>query len=320
MKRIIAAAALSVLAGLAAAQSTYPNRPIRMIVPWPPGQATDLVGRLVAQRMSEIFGFQVIADNRSGAGGQIGTDLAAKATPDGYTLLAASAGPVTISPLLQKTPYDPERELAPVATAGLSPYILVTHPGFPAANVREFLGLVRASPGKHTFATSGAGAAAHLVTEWFNSAAGIKAIHVPYKGSTPALTDLMAGNVAFAIETVAATLPHIRSGRLKPFGISLAKGSSLAPDIPALAATVPIPGFDVGAWIGVMVPAGTPAPLVDRLAGAMDRIMQQPDARERLAAIGLEVQYRRPDEFRAYLREQRSRFTEVIKQAGIRIE
>ncbi len=307
-------------AGTALAQQNYPNRPVRIIIPWPPGQATDLVGRVLAQELTKIFGQQVIADNRAGAGGMMGTDVAAKATPDGYTILAASSGPVTVNPLLQKTPFDVDRDLLPVANVGLSPYLLVTNPQFPAANLREFLALVKANPGKYSFASSGTGATAHLIAEWFNGRAGLKVTHVPYKGSSPALTDVIGGQIAYAIETLAATMPHVKSGRLKAYGVSLAKGSVLAPGIEPLATGANLPGFDVGAWIGVMVPAGTPKPIVDRIASAVEKSMQSPEVRERIAAVGLEVDYRRGEEFTRYLKEQKARFADIIKTGNIKVE
>lgn len=307
-------------AGAAHAQQNYPNRPVRIIIPWPPGQATDLVGRVLAQELTKIFGQQVIADNRAGAGGMMGTDVAAKATPDGYTILAASSGPVTVNPLLQKTPFDVDRDLLPVANVGLSPYLLVTNPQFPAANLREFLALVKANPGKYSFASSGTGATAHLIAEWFNGRAGLKVTHVPYKGSSPALTDVIGGQIAYAIETLAATMPHVKSGRLKAYGVSLAKGSVLAPGIEPLATGANLPGFDVGAWIGVMVPAGTPKPIVDRIASAVEKSMQSPEVRERIAAVGLEVDYRRGEEFTRYLKEQKARFADIIKTGNIKVE
>ena len=307
------------LANIALAQP-YPNRPLRMIIPWPPGQATDLVGRVLAQELTKVLGQPVIADNRAGAGGMIGTDVAAKATPDGYTILAGSSGPVTVNPLLQKTPFDVDRDLLPVANVGLSPYLLVTNPQFPAANVREFIALVKANPGKYSFASSGTGATAHLIAEWFNGRAGLQVTHVPYKGSSPALTDVIAGQIAYAIETLAATMPHVKSGRLKAYGVSLAKGSALAPGIEPLASSANLPGFDVGAWIGVMVPAGTPKPVVDRIAAAIETTMQSPEVRERIAGVGLEVDYRRTEEFTRYLKEQKARFADIIKSGNIRVE
>jgi tripartite-type tricarboxylate transporter receptor subunit TctC len=320
MKRVILFLAALACATAAIAQQTYPNRPLRIIIPWPPGQATDLAGRLVALKLTEQLGQQVIPDNRPGAGGAIGTDVAAKATADGYTLLAASSGPVTISPLLQKVPYDAVRDLAPVANVGLSPYILVTHPKFPAANAREFVTVIKASPGKYRFASSGTGATAHLVAEMFNGATGLQVTHVPYKGSAPALTDVIGGDITYALETMAATMPHIKSGRLKAYGISTRRPSALAPGIEPLATAANIPGFDVAAWIGVMVPSGTPKPIIDRLARAIDTAMQTTDFRERLAAAGLELDYRRSDDFARYLKGQQVRFGDIIKKNNIRIE
>ena len=307
------------LANVALAQP-YPNRPLRMIIPWPPGQATDLVGRVLAQELTKVLGQPVIADNRAGAGGMIGTDVAAKATPDGYTLLAASSGPVSINPLLQKVPFDPVKDLAPVANVVAAPFVLVSHPKFPAANAREFIAQVKASPGKYKFGSSGTGATAHLFTELFNSRAGLNVIHVPYKGSVPALIDVMAAQVEYAVETAAATMPHIKAGRLRAYGLSTLKPSSVAPGIEPLATAANLPGFDVAAWIGIMVPAGTPKPIVDRLAAAVDKAMQYPDTAEKLNASGLELNYRRPDDFARYLKEQRERFADIIRTNNIKID
>ena len=320
MKRIVLMLAALSLGGAALAQQNYPIRPLRMVIPWPPGQATDLAGRVVALKLTELLNQQVVTDNRPGAGGMIGTDMVAKAPPDGYTLLAGSAGPVTISPLLQKAPYEAERDLAPVANVGSSPYLLVTNPSFPAKNALEFIALVKANPGKYTFSSSGTGASAHLVAEWFNNMNGLKATHVPYKGSAPAMIDVISGQIAYTLETVAATLPHVRAGRLKAYGISIARVSALAPDIQPLAKVANMPGFDVAAWIGVMVPARTPRPIVSRLASLVDEVMKAPDVRERLATAGLEVDYRPTVEFTSYLKEQKERFTDIIRKGNIKIE
>jgi tripartite-type tricarboxylate transporter receptor subunit TctC len=320
MKRLVLLFAAAVLAAPVFAQQNYPARPLRIVIPWPPGQATDLAGRLVAQKLTELLGQQVIADNRPGAGGMIGTDVAAKATPDGYTLLAASSGPVTINPLLQKAPYDAERDLVPVANVGLSPYILVTGMKFPASNAREFIAVVKGSPGKYSFASSGTGATAHLVAELFNGRAGLQVTHVPYKGSAPAMVDVIGNQVAYALETMAATMPHVKAGRLKAFGISTIRPSALAPGIEPLAKVADLPGFDASAWIGVMVPTGTPKPIVERLSRAIDTAMQGNDMRERVAAAGLEVDYRPPGDFAKYLKEQQVRFAEIIRKNNIRIE
>jgi tripartite-type tricarboxylate transporter receptor subunit TctC len=291
-----------------------------MIVPWPPGQATDLAGRIVALKLSELLGQQVIADNRPGAGGMIGTDMAAKAPHDGYTILAASSGPVTINPLLQKVPFDPVRDLTPVANVGLSPYILVTGPKFPATNAKELVALVKANPGKYSFASSGTGATAHLVAEMFNGQSGLQVTHVPYKGSSPALIDVSTEQVAYALETLAATMPLIKAGRLKAYGISMNRTSVLAPGIEPLATAANLPGFDASAWIGIMVPAGTPKALVNKLSKAVDAAMQSTDTRERINVAGLEVDYRKTEEFGGYLKDQRARFADIIKKNNIRIE
>ena len=320
MKLAVLFASALVLSAAAQAQQNYPNRPLRMIVPWPPGQATDLVGRVMAQKMSEVLGQQVVIDNRAGAGGMIGTDVVAKATPDGYTILAASAGPVSINPLLQKAAYDPARELAAVVNVCLSPFLLVTNPQFPAANAREFVALVKASPGKYSFASSGTGASAHLVAEWFNSLAGLQVTHVPYKGSVPALTDVISSRIDYALETVAATLSHVKAGRLKAYGISLGRASTIAPGIEPLAVTANLPGFDAAAWIGVMVTAGTPVAVVNRLAAAAHTAMQSPEVLERLAGVGVEVDYRRPEDFTRYLKDQQTRYIDIIKKGNIKIE
>ena len=320
MRRITLVISMLALCGAALAQQPYPNRPLRMVIPWPPGQATDLAGRVVAQKLGEVLGQPVVAENRAGAGGMTGTDNAAKAPPDGYTLLMASSGPVTINPLLQKTPYDVDRDLVPVARVGLSPYVLVTAPSFPAANARELVALVKANPGKYSFASSGTGATAHLVAEWFNMRAGLTATHVPYKGSAPALTDVAGGQVAYALETVAGTMPLIRAGRLRAYGISLGKASALTPGIEPLAKSLNLPGFDVGAWIGVMVATGTPRAVVDRLSAAMHTVMQSAEVRERLTGVGLEIDYGGADEFAPYLKEQQARFADIIKRGGIKAE
>ena len=319
MKRFIVMLVVLVCAGAAAAQS-YPNRPIRIVIPWPPGQATDLMARIVAMKLSEQFGYQVVADNRPGASGLIGTEIAAKATPDGYTVLAASSGPISISPLLQKVPFDPVKDLTPVAHVVSAPFLLVSHPALPPKTAREFVAYGRANPGKLRFGTSGTGATAHLFTEAFNSRAGLQAIHVPYKGSVPALIDVMGGQVEYALETVAATFPHVKAGKLRAYGVTTPKPSALAPGIEPLATAADLPGFEVVGWIGVMMPSGTPKAIVDRVSGAVDKAMQSPDTGERLAAAGLEVDYRNAAGMSDYLKVLRERYADIIKKNNIRIE
>lgn len=318
MKRVLALLSSLLFSAVAVAQGAYPSRPIRMIIPWPPGQATDLAGRLIAQELQKALGQPVVPDNRPGAGGTIGTDAVAKSAPDGYTLLAASSGPVTVAPLMQKVPYNVEKELAPVYRVGMSPYLLVTHPSFPANNAREFIALLKANPGKYTFSSSGAGAAAHLIIEMFNAAAQVQAVHVPYKGSAQSLTDLIGGQIGYSIETLAATGPHVRSGKLKTFGVSFEKGSALAPDVPPLATAAGLPGFNAGAWLGVMAPAGTPKDVVARLAAETEKATQSAEFRERFNAILVELIPGSTETFAAYLKSESARYDAIIKQANIK--
>jgi tripartite-type tricarboxylate transporter receptor subunit TctC len=312
--------AWGLLAPGAQAQTAYPARPIRLMVPWPPGQATDQAARVLAQELTKSIGQPIVIDNSAGAGGTIGTYAVARAAPDGYTLLAASSGPVSVSPLLTKTPYDPERDLLPIAMIGLSPYLLVTTPDFPARNAREFVALVRANPGKYTFASSGTGATAHLIAESFNAALGLQAVHVPYKGSVPALTDVIGGQVAYCIETAASTMPLIRSGKLRAYGVSLEKGSSVTPGIPPLASAAGIPGFDLGAWLGIMAPAATPRAVVDKLAAEIEKAMQSAELKQAFNAIAVEVDYRRADELTRYMKMISGRFSDVIRKGNIKVD
>jgi tripartite-type tricarboxylate transporter receptor subunit TctC len=303
------------------AQAAYPDRPVRMIIPWPPGQATDLAGRVIAQSLSERLGQPVVPENRAGAGGMIGTDAVAKAAPDGHTLLAASLGPITTAPLVQRTPYDAERDFAPVASFGLSPYVLVTRPDFPARTLAEFLRTLRASPGKYNYATSGTGAAAHLISLMFHSAARIEGVHVPFQGSAPGLTALAGGQVDYAVETLAGTGPLIREGRIRALGVTFANGTVLAPDIPPLARGGDgLAGFDAGAWVGLMAPARTPQPIIERLGAEVERAMAEAVVRERFVSIGVEPLVKRGDAFVTYLREQRENFRKVVQENNIRLD
>ncbi len=318
MNRLFAFLLALLCCGAALAQSAYPNRPIRLVIPWPPGQATDLAGRLIAQELQKALGQPVVPDNRPGAGGMIGTDAVAKAAPDGYTLLAASSGPVTVAPLMQKVPYNVDQELAPVYRVGMSPYLLVAHPSFPANNAKEFVALLKANPGKYTFSSSGTGAAAHLIIEMFNAAAQVQAVHVPYKGSAQSLTDLMSGQIGYSIETLAATGPHVRAGKLKTFGVSFEKGSALAPEVPPLASAAGLPGFNAGAWLGVMAPAGTPKDVIARLAAETEKATQSAEFRERFNHILVELIPGSTETFAAYLKSESARYAAIIKQANIR--
>ena len=315
-----AAAGAATAARPAGAQAAYPNRPIRLIVPWPPGQATDLMGRVVSQRVSEQIGQPIVPENRAGAGGMIGTDAAAKAAPDGYTVLMGSTGPITTSPLMQRTPYDPERDFAPVAMFGVSSYVLAVTNRFPARDINEFVARLRAEPGRYTYASSGAGAAAHLITLMMLSRLKVDTVHVPFQGSGPALSAVVGGQVDFAVDTLAATGPLVRQGALRALGISLKDGSVLAPEIPPAAAHPDLAGFDVGAWGGYLVPTGTPQPVIERLAAECAKALATQEVKERLAATGVEPQPRDTAAFTAHLKQQREAFREVIQANNIRLD
>ena len=306
-------------AGSVLAQA-YPNRTVKVVVPWPPGQATDLAARIVADKLAQQLGQPFIIENKPGAGGQIGTEQVVKAAPDGYTLLAASSGPISIMPNLQKVPYDTQKDLAPVSLIAAAPFALVTQPSFPANNAKEFIALVRANPDKYTFSSSGTGATAHLFSELFNSMAQLKARHVPYKGSAPALTDVINGQISYTIETVAATVGHIKSGRLKTFGVTTARRTAALPDAPPLAEAGDIPGYDTAAWIGYEAPAGTPREILVRLASEIQKALQSPDLRERYVTLGLDPVWNTPDEMVAYKKREGERYGQIIRNANIKIE
>lgn len=298
----------------------YPSRPVRMIVPWPPGQATDLMGRITATKVAELWGQPIVPENRAGAGGMIGTDVVAKAAPDGYTILAASTGPITTAPLVQRTPYDVERDLLPVAQIGVSPYVLIVRNNFPAQTAAEFVAKVRAEPGKYTYATSGTGAAAHLISLMFLAKAKLDAVHVPFQGSGPGLTAVTASQVDFAVETLAATSPLFRQGAVRALGTTLRDGTSLAPELVPLARLPGVESLDIGAFGGYMVPARTPEDVVKRLAEETGKALATQEVRDQLARIGFQPLHREGAEFTAFLRRHREEFREVIAANNIRVE
>ena len=319
MKKFVVFLAVLACSGAAFAQA-YPNRPVKVIIPWPPGQATDLAARIVGEKLSQQLGQPFVMENRPGAGGQIGTEMVVKSAPDGYTLLAASSGPISIMPNLQKINYEPLKDLAPASLIGTAPFALVVAPSFPASNAREFLALVRASPGKYTFASSGTGATAHMFAELFNSMAKLKVVHVPYKGSVPALTDVMGGQVSYAIETVAATGSHIKSGKLKTFGVTSAQRNAALPDVPTLAEAADLPGYDCAAWIGYAAPAGTPKEILAKLAAEIQKAAQSPDLKERFVPLGMDTAANTPEQMLAYMRREQERYGQIVKAANIKIE
>jgi tripartite-type tricarboxylate transporter receptor subunit TctC len=308
------------LAPQAWAQAPWPARSLRIIIPWPPGQSTDIQGRLIAAWLSERLGQTVVPENRPGAGGQIGTNAVAKAPPDGYTILSASIGPITFSPLVQRTPYDVERELAPVVSFGPAPFMLLVKPDFPAQDLRSFLALVRANPGKFSHNSSGVGGAQHLLTALFNAKAGLDALHVPFQGSAPALAALLGGQVDYGIDTPAAAWRLVQEGQLRALGLSTARSSPLVPGVMPIASSGGPPDYDIGGWNGIMVPAGTPQPIIDRLVTEIRAGLATPALRKQFESVGVEVEPKGPDEFMTMLRGLWGSFGPLIQQLGIRAE
>ena len=316
---LVASLPIALCANLSAA-ADYPSRPVKIVVPWPPGQATDIAARVLATKLQEALGQPFVIDNRPGAGGSIGTAIAAKSPADGYTLLAASSGPVSVMPSLQKLPYDPLTDLAMIGLISRSPYVLVVSPSFPAKDAKEFVELLKRNPDKYAFGSSGTGATGHLLEEMFNSMAGVRARHIPYKGAGPELTDVMSGQVDYAIEVVAATLGHVRAGRLRALGVSTAQRSAALPEVPSLAEALNLPQYDAGVWIGLAAPAQTPPAALARLSREMQRAMRSSDVRQRLGAAGLDPVVTAAEEMPAFMRREQQRYAEIIRKANITLE
>lgn len=314
----LAAAALSG-AGGAFAQASWPAKPITMIVPFPPGGPTDLVARVLAQRLGEQLGQSVVVDNRAGANGNIGNQAVARAPADGYTILYNTSS-ITLSPALYKSlAYDVEKDFAPVALTAVVPLALVVHPSVPANNVREFVAYAKANPGKLSYGSAGNGNVTHLGAFQFAQANGIDAVHVPFKGSAPADLALASGDIQFMTDTINSVMGFVRDKRMKLLAVTTAKRMSLFPDVPTLAETV-MPGFEVGAWQGVMVPAATPRPIVDRLNAEILKALQHPEVKAKLAAQGAEPLGSTPGEYAAYVKKEIARWGGVVKASGVTIE
>ena len=312
------AAVLLLWAPLALAQ--YPSKPIHLIVPFPPGGGNDTVARAIAQQISPELGQPVVIDNRPGAGGSVGAELAAKAAPDGYTLFLAGVGSHVVNPNLhKKLPYDPLKDFAPITLIASAPSVLVVNPKVPAQNIAEFTAYARANPGKLNYASNGNGSAAQLAAAMYESMAGVKMVHVPYKGIAPAMTDLMGGEVQLMFGTVVALVPHIQSGKLRALAVTGKKRSSLLTEVPTLAESG-LPDYQAGSWYGVEAPAGTPREIIDRLNGVMVKALKQPDVVKRLAAEGAEVIGSTPEEFGAHIKSELARVGAVVRAAGIRAE
>ncbi len=302
-----------------AAAQPWPARPIKLVIPFAPGGATDIIGRLVAQRLSERLGQTVVIDNKPGAGTTIGSAVVAKASPDGYTLLLAPTPFVISQVMYADLPYDGRKDFAPVALLARSPFILVTHPAVPAKNVAELVALAREKPGSLTFCTAGNGTVPHLAGEMFKLRAGIDILHVPYKGGGPAIVDLLSGRVAMMFATPIEVDQHVQAGKLRVLATTAVKRLATMPDVPTIEESG-YPGFEVYAFFGVLAPAGTPKEIVARLAGELDKVMELPDVRERFAAQSALPDVRGPDAFAAFLRAERDKWAGAVRESGAKID
>ena len=320
LKKVVALALLAVAPLAALAQGAYPNRPVKVIVAFPPGQATDQAARAIAQKLSDSLGQQFIVENKPGAASIIGAEAAAKSPPDGYTLFMGSSGSIAVNPgMYPKLPYDPIKDFAPISLNLKVPFFLVTHPSFPASNVKEVIAHLKANPGKVNFASAGTGASNHLTAEYFMSAAGVKMVHVPYKGSPPAVTDLLAGQVSLMFDTGPVVLPHAKAGRLKVHGVGSVQRAAAAPDLPTIAESG-FPGFEAVGWAGYMAPTGTPREIITKLSAEIAKGLQDQALKDRFVALGSEVLSSTPEEFGAYIRSETAKWGKVIRDSGAKAE
>ncbi len=316
------AAAVTLLAASTSQVSAqaWPNRPVRVLVGFPAGQATDVLARMAAQRMSDVTGQQFFVENRPGASGNIAFEMAARATPDGYTLLMGSSGTAAINPsLFSKLPFDINRDFAHVIMMADIPQLLVVNPNLPVKNVRELIDYAKVRPGKIDYASGGSGLTNHLIMEMFKSATGLRLVHIPYRGGPPALTDLIAGQVSLMFETTVGALPHVRNGKLRALAISRIKRSTGAPDIPTVAESG-VPGFDAAAWIAMFAPAGTPREVVARLNSEINKGIVTPEMREKLVGLGADPVGGAPEDFSAFHKAELAKWAKVVKDSGAKVD
>jgi tripartite-type tricarboxylate transporter receptor subunit TctC len=323
MTKIVARAAVVVLATCAgmschAATAQYPVRPIRVIVPSPAGSANDYTARAIAQRFTEAWGQQIVIDNRAGAGGIVAHELAANATPDGYTLIFSTSAGLIINPLLYKVPYDSFRDLTPISLGSINPQMLFSNPSLPVNTVQELIALAKARPGQLNCASAGTGTPNHLGCEMLKSMAKIDFVHVPYKGATPGITDVVAGQAHFMFNSIPAVLPLAKAGKVRALGVGGTKRSVAAPDVPTIAEAVP--GFECVNWYAMLAPGKTPPAIIAKLNAEMVKMIADPAFSQRLIDLGSEPQSSTPDELRVYMRGESERWDRVIKAAKLKIE
>ena len=303
----------------AVAQTPYPAKTIRMIVPFPPGGGNDIVGRMLAQKLGEGFGHQVLVDNRGGAGGTLGTDLAAKAPADGYTLLVNNIALAVNATLYPRLPYDTLRDLAPVTQIGWQPNVLVVHPSLPVKSVRDLLALARSRPGQLIYGSGGVGSAGHLATELMRMMTGIEMVHVPYKGLGPALVDLTGGHVLILISTLASASPQVKAGKIRALAVTTAKRSAIVPEVPTMS-EAGVPGYEFSTWYGLFVAAATPREIIDRLNRETGKALTAADLKAQFAAQGIEGTPTSAQAFGEYFRNEVAKWGKVVKQSGAQVD
>jgi len=319
MKRLLVLALAAGFASLTSAQP-YPTKPIKLVAPSTPGDAPDVIARLVADKLSTALGQQVVVENRPGAGGVVGSDYVAKAVPDGYTLIMGNAGSHGINAAVySKLPYDIQRDFAPVSQVAVAPNVMVINPSVPASTVAEFIAYAKANPGKLSYASGGNGSSAHMSMELFKSMSGIDIQHVPYKGSSPALTDVVSGEVVAFIGNMPPTVPLIKAGKLRAIAVTTKSRSALMPELPTIT-EAGLPGFETVAWFGVLAPAGTPPEVVNRLSAEIAKIAKSPEIREKLVAMGAEPVGSTPEEFKAVIDRDIAKWKPLAQKVGIKID
>lgn len=315
--RLLGAVTMAVMTGAAAAQS-WPTRTVRLISPFAPGGGADITSRAVAQKLSMALGQQVIVDNRGGAGGMVGVEMAAKSPPDGYTLVMGTIGPIAINPsLLSKMPYDPLKDLAPISQAAVAVNVLVVHPSLPAKSVKELIAIARAHPTDLNYGSSGSGAADHLAGELFNTMVKVKMAHIPYKGGAPAMVDLMSGNVQLVFSTLSTATGAIEAGRVRPLAVAGSKRFEGLPELPTMS-EAGLKGFEVNNWYGLFAPAGTAKDIIARASAEAAKALAAPDVKKRLMDAGIIATSSSPEVFAAYIRAETGKWSKVIKDANIK--
>jgi tripartite-type tricarboxylate transporter receptor subunit TctC len=316
-----AALGLLVLAGSAAAEADdYPNRPITLVVPFPPGGSTTIVARIIGDKLAEALGQQIVVDNRGGAGGTIGTRAVSKSAPDGYTLLLGYTGTLAIGPTLYPgAGYDPRKDFEPIGMIGHAPNSLVVHPSFNVHSVKELIAYAKANPGKVNYGSAGVGTVSHVAGVYFANAAGIQLTHIPYKGTGPALADLLGGHIPMAFAPIPATHASIAEGTLRGLAVTSAKRSSLLPDVPTIA-EAGVPGFEASLFYGLVAPAGTPRPIIDKLNKALRDVLATDEVRKRLATDGAEPVPGTPEAYAIHIDQDETKWSKVVRDAGARAE